>query len=169
MLVTLFHQTNKPIKSFVMKNLLLIPILAILLSSCSKTDTTSDPLADLSAKTNIVVQSDWKITQYTDSGTDETSSFSAYRFKFNLDGTFIASSATETFNGTWLLAQGNTSPDDSGNNSADDKLNKLTISISGNKLMDKLNHKWLTDQITSSEIWLRDDNIASNEILRFGK
>ena len=152
-----------------MKKLLLIPALAILFASCSKNDTTSDPVADLSTKTNMVVQSDWKITQVTDSGKDETADFADYRFKFNTDGTFVAVSSTATFNGTWSLAQGSTSPDDSGNVSADDKLNKLTISISGNKQMDKLSHKWLTDKITATEIWLRDDNLASNEIVRFGK
>lgn len=152
-----------------MKKLFLLPVLALFFASCSNNDTTSDPVADLTTKTNMVVQSNWTITQYTDSGKDETSDFSGYKFTFNTDGTFVAVSSSATFNGTWTLAQGSSSPDDSGNNSADDKLNKLTISITGNKQMDNLSHKWLTDKITATEIWLRDDNVASNEILRFGK
>ncbi len=152
-----------------MKTFLLLPALAIFFASCSNSDSTSDPVADLSTKTNMVVQSDWIVTQYTDSGKDETTDYSGYKYKFNTDGTFVAVSSTATYNGTWLLAQGSNSPDDSGNNSTDDNLNKLTISISGNKQMDHLSHKWLTDKITATEIWLRDDNVASNEILRFGK
>lgn len=152
-----------------MKTLLLIPALAILIASCSNSDTTSDPVADLTTKTNMVVQSDWSITQYTDSGKDETSDYSGYRFKFNTDGTFVAVSAMATFNGTWSLTQGSNSPDDSGNNPGDDNLSRLTITISGNKLMEDLSHKWLTDKITATEIWLRDDNAASNEVLKFGK
>ena len=152
-----------------MKTFLILPVLAILLASCSNSDTTSDPVADLSTKTNMVVQSDWVVTQYTDSGKDETTDYSGYKFKFNTDGTFVAVSSAATFNGTWNLAPGSNSPDDSGNNSTDDKLNKLTISITGNKQMDHLSHKWLADKITATEIWLRDDNVASNEILRFGK
>jgi hypothetical protein len=35
--------------------------------------------------------------------------------------------------------------------------------------MDHLSHKWLAEKITATEIWLRDDNVTSNEILRFGK
>ena len=35
--------------------------------------------------------------------------------------------------------------------------------------MDHLSHKWLTEKITATEIWLRDDNVASNEVLRFAK
>lgn len=152
-----------------MKKLFLLPVLALFFASCSNNDTTSDPVADLTTKTNMVVQSNWTITQYTDSGKDETSDFSGYKFTFNTDGTFVAVSSSASFNGTWTLAQGSSSPDDSGNNSADDNLNKLTISITGNKQMDNLSHKWLTDKITATEIWLRDDNVASNEILRFGK
>jgi|GEM_PF-794994 len=152
-----------------MKTFLLLPALAIFFASCSNSDSTSDPVADLSTKTNMVVQSDWIVTQYTDSGKDETTDYSGYKYKFNTDGTFVAVSSTATYNGTWLLAQGSNSPDESGNNSTDDNLNKLTISISGNKQMDHLSHKWLTDKITATEIWLRDDNVASNEILRFGK
>jgi len=152
-----------------MKKIFLLPALALLFASCSKSDTNSDPVADLVAKTNMVAQSDWKITQVTDSGKDETADFSDYKFKFNADGTFVAISSVATYTGNWILAQGNSKPDDSGNISADDKLNKLTITVTGNKQMDKLSHKWLTDKITATEIWLRDDNAASNEILRFGK
>jgi hypothetical protein len=168
--VTLLHQIHQHnLKKYIMKTFLILPVLAILLASCSNSDTTSDPVADLSTKTNMVVQSDWVVTQYTDSGKDETTDYSGYKFKFNTDGTFVAVSSAATFNGTWNLAQGSNSPDDSGTNSTDDKLNKLTISITGNKQLDNLSHKWLADKITATEIWLRDDNVASNEILRFGK
>jgi hypothetical protein len=152
-----------------MKTLLITPLLAILIASCSKSDTTSDPSADLAVRAQMVAQSDWVVTQFTDSGSDQTANFNGYSFKFNTDGTFVAISTPETFTGTWLLSLGNSKPDDSGNISSDDKLNKLTIDISGNTLMKKVSHKWLVDKITTTEIWLRDDNIASNEILRFGK
>jgi hypothetical protein len=150
-----------------MKTLLILPVLAILVASCSKSDTTSDPVSDLTTKTNMVAQSNWTITQYTDSGKDETSDYSGYKFEFIPNGTFVAVSSIASFSGTWLLGQGNNSSDD--NVSADDKLNKLTINITGNKQMDHLSHKWLADKITATEIWLRDDNVASNELLRFSK
>lgn len=152
-----------------MKKLLIIPVLALIFASCSNSDTTSDPVADLSTKTNMVVQSDWIVTNYTDSGKNETSDFAGYTFSFNTDGTFTAVSASETFRGSWALSTGSSSPDDSGNISSDDNMDKLTITVSGNKLMDNLNHKWLAEKITATEIWLRDDNVASNESVRFGK
>jgi hypothetical protein len=152
-----------------MKNLILIPVLAILFSSCSNNDSTSDPIADLAIQNNIVIESDWTVHQFTDSGKDETSDYSGYKFKFNGDGTLVAISSIATYNGTWSMVQGSSSPDDSGNLSNDDKLNKLTISISGNKYMDHLSDKWLVDKLTETEIWLRDDNPVSNEILKLGK
>jgi hypothetical protein len=152
-----------------MKTLFLLPLLAILFASCSKTDTTSDPLADLATKAAMVVQSNWIITQFTDSGNDQTSIYSGYTFKFNTDGTFIAAASDTSFTGTWILELGSNKSDDNGNVSADDKLNRLTISINGSVLMNHLSHKWLCDKITATEIWLRDDNPASNEFLKFGK
>ena len=152
-----------------MKKIFLFPLLAILFASCSNSDTTSDPVADLSTKTNMVIQSDWKVTQYTDSGIDETGDFAGYSFTFNTDGSFVAVSPAATFTGSWALTLGSNSPDDSGNSTSDDNLDKLTITISGNKRMDDLSHKWLVEKITATEIWLRDDNVASNELIRFGK
>jgi len=152
-----------------MKVLFLLPAMALFFASCSNSDTTSDPAADLTTKTNMVAQKNWAITQYTDSGNDETTDYTGYTFSFNTDGTLVAVSATATYNGTWMLALPNTSPDDSGNDTTDDRFKKLTIAITGNQQMDHLSHKWLAEKITATEIWLRDDNVASNEILRFGK
>ena len=104
-----------------MKTILLLAIVAITFASCSKNETTSDPLADLTTNTNMVAQSDWKITQYTDSGNDETSDYTTYSFTFKTDGTFIAVSTDGTFNGTWALAAASTTPDDSGDDVGEDK------------------------------------------------
>jgi hypothetical protein len=117
----------------------------------------------------MVIQSDWKVTQYIDSGKDETGDFAGYSFTFNTDGSFTAVSSSATYTGSWILAAGSSSPDDSGNSTSDDNLDKLTITVSGNKQMDDLSHKWLVEKITATEIWLRDDNVASNELIRFGK
>ncbi len=152
-----------------MKTFILLPVLALLFASCSNSDTTSDPVADLTTQTNMVAQSDWSITRFTDSGNDETSDFTGYKFQFNADGTFVATSSEATFKGTWVLGVGETKPDDSGDDATDDKFNKLTITVAGNKQMEHLSHKWLAEKITATEIWLRDDNVASNELLRFGK
>ncbi|NVO20190.1 MAG: hypothetical protein HXX13_10840 [Bacteroidetes bacterium] len=109
------------------------------------------------------------MTQYSEPGTDQSAVYSAYRFQFNSDCTFVATSADTSFIGSRKLAKGTTKIDESGSVSAYDMLNKFKISVNGDKLMNKLSHKWLTDKITTTEIRLRDDNAASNEILRFDK
>lgn len=149
-----------------MKKLLIVPFILMLFIACTNSETTSDPKADLSAQTQMIMKNDWAVSYYLDSGKDETSDFNGYRFTFNPDGKFTATSGSNIFTGTWTILQGSSSPDDSGNHS-DDSLSRLTIRVSGNKQMDDLNHKWVVDKITETEIWLRDDNPASNEIIKF--
>lgn len=150
-----------------MKTLVLIPLLlvSLLVVSCSKSETT-DPAADLSANQKMVSTGDWKVTQYLDSGKDETSDFSLLSVSFNADGSIVVSDGTTTYTGTWTLASASSSSDDTG---YDDKNHKFTITIAGDKLMQKLSKKWLAVKVTETEIWLSDDNPASNEHLHFGR
>ena len=149
-----------------MKKLIYLPLLTlvILVVSCSKSETT-DPATDLTTQNNMVSTGDWKVTQYLDSGIDETSDFSGLNFSFNTDGTIVASSTTASFTGTWSLASQTGSDDPA----TDDKFHKFTIDVAGDKLMNKVSKKWLAEKVTATEIWLRDDNVLSNETLRFGK
>jgi hypothetical protein len=151
-----------------MKTLFLIPVLAILIASCSKNDTTSDPAADLTTNTNLVVQNNWVVTQYAEGGVDKTSDFAGYTFKFNADGSLVSVLADSTYKGTWVFGTGTSTYYGSGS-SSDDKSSKFIINIAGTNLLDHLSHKWLNLKLTATEIWLSDDNVASNEILRFGK
>lgn len=149
-----------------MKKLIYLPILALVLLtvSCSKSDTT-DPATDLSTQNNIVSAGDWKVTQYVNSGVDETADFSALSFSFNTDGSIVATSTATSFTGTWSLASSTGSDDPA----TDDKFHKFTIDVAGDKLMKKVSKKWLAEKVTATEIWLRDDNVLSNEFLHFGK
>lgn len=149
-----------------MKKLLFVPFILMLFIACTNSDTTSDPKADLAAQTQMIIKNDWVVSYYLDSGKDETSDFNGYRFTFNPDGKFTATFESNIYTGSWSLLEGSSSQDDSGNHS-DDSLSRLTISVSGNKQMDDLNHKWVVDKITETEIWLRDDNPTSNEIIKF--
>jgi hypothetical protein len=148
-----------------MKKLVLLPVLSalILFVSCSKTEST-DTASDLTSSNKMVSTGDWTVTQYLDSGKDETSDYSGFRFQFNQDGTFIAISTAVSFSGTWSLSQGSSS-----GSSPDDDSNRLNITITGSKLMDDVSKKWLVVKITENEIWLSDDNVTSNEHLRFGR
>jgi hypothetical protein len=150
-----------------MKTLVLFPLLlaTLFIVSCSKSETT-DPAADLTANNNMVSSGEWKVTQYLDSGKDETSDFSQLNVIFNTDGSIVVTNGSATYTGTWLLSSSSSSSDDT---LYDDKSHRFTITIAGDKLMQKLSKKWLSVKVTENEIWLSDDNPASNEHLHFGR
>jgi len=133
--------------------------LTISLASCSKSND-DNPAGNSTSKTDQV-SGNWTVTYYLDSGKDETSDFSGYSFAFSSGDLLQATSSVNNFTGTWRIGD-NSSDDDSSSN-------KLVIMISGNKAMDDLQDDWLILKITDTEIWLRDDNVSSNEELHFGR
>ena len=84
----------------------------------------------------------------------------------NTDGSIVVTNGSNTYSGTWLLSSSNSSSDDT---LYDDKSHRFTITIAGDKLMQKLSKKWLSVKVTENEIWLSDDNPSSNEHLHFGR
>lgn len=93
-----------------MRKLLLVGSLMLLMVSCKKDDVKQ--------KENIeaeVSNGTWKISYFSDSGTDETAKFTGYNFEFKSDGTLTASNGSNTYNGTWSVTDSNSnddSPDD---------------------------------------------------------
>jgi hypothetical protein len=138
---------------------LFILALTISLVSCSKSNDNN--VTPSNTDKTQQVSGNWTVTYYLDSGKDETSDFSGYSFAFNTPDVLLASSGSNSFTGTWRI--GDSSSDD------DSSSNKLVIMISGNKAMDDLSHDWLIEKITATEIWLKDDNVSSNEAIHFGR
>lgn len=133
--------------------------LTISLFSCSK--SYDNNVTPSSTNKTEQVTGNWTVTYYLDSGKDETGDFSGYNFAFNSSDVLLAVNGSSTFTGSWRIGD-NTSSDDSSSN-------RLVITISGDKAMDKLQHNWLIVKITDKEIWLKDDNISSNEEIHFGR
>jgi hypothetical protein len=131
--------------------------LTISLVSCSKSNDTNPS----STNKTDQVSGNWTVTYYLDSGKDETSDFSGYTFEFNSGDVLKATNTLNTYTGTWTI--GDRSSDD------DSSSNKLVITIAGNKAMDNLQHDWLIVKLTDTEIWLKDDNVSSNEEIHFGR
>jgi hypothetical protein len=144
-----------------MKTITTLFLLALTVSlvSCSKSNDVN-PSSSSTNKTEQV-SGNWTVTYYFDSGKDETSDYSGYSFAFNPDGSLQAMLGSSTFTGTWRIGDSSSSDDSSSN--------RLVISISGNKEMDHLQDDWLIEKLTDSQISLKDDNISSGEILRFGR
>lgn len=103
--------------------------LALMMVSCSEDtdDNAVDNFAQLSASIDeitdqVTAAGDWTITNFIDSGQNETADFNGYSFSFNADGSLVATNGTETINGTWSLSIDDDSDDDSSDDSSDDSL-----------------------------------------------
>jgi DNA/RNA endonuclease YhcR with UshA esterase domain len=138
---------------------ILLAFTAVIASSCSKDNsgTTTAQKSNLSSGA-------WTVSYFTDSGKDETSDFSGYSFSFNTGGTLTVTGAGTTFNGTWSIKSGSSS---GGYGSSDP--DKLIITISGDKQMDKVSKSWQIVKLNSTQIWLSDDNPSSAEVLYFAR
>jgi len=122
--------------------------LIILAASCSKSldNNTSD----------IAASGTWRVTLFTNSGTDETADFTGYTFTFSSNGTVAALKSGITQNGTW---------------SVDNSSGKFIINLgpkdNSNKPLGELTDDWKIISSSNSEIKLKDD--SNNELLTFGK
>lgn len=143
-----------------------IAIIAILLVSCSKKSETITPAApSVAEQKSMVVSTSWRVNYFTERGTDMTSDLAGYYFQFNSNGTLTATVAAAAYTGTWSLTQTNSKPDDSGHNSTPE--NKMNILVTGNKQMDEISEDWKILRLTSSEMWLSDDNVTSPKEIHF--
>jgi hypothetical protein len=151
---------------------LLLTIVAILAVSCKKeSQPVSTPAPTADNQKVVVASSAWKVSSFIEKGIDQTSDFSTYLFQFNSDGSAVANSTGIgiLYYGSWSLMQGSHSGyDDSGNHSSGDE-NKLIISLSGNHHMDEISEDWKIIKLTSSEMWLMDDNATSPKEIHFTK
>jgi len=90
----------------------------------------------------------WRITEFIDSGNDETNTFSGYDFTFNSNGELIASDGSNDFVGTWsLINEGNSS-------SLEDLELKINFDVTND--FEDLNDDWDFVTQTSTEIQLID-------------
>ncbi len=72
-------------------------------TACSDDDDNGQNNIDQQELTLRMQQGGWIITEYIDSGQDETNDFNGFTFSFNVDGTLVASSTATTYNGTWSV------------------------------------------------------------------
>ncbi|MFP9100890.1 hypothetical protein ACLI09_17725 [Flavobacterium sp. RHBU_24] len=86
-------------------------------TGCSDDDAVSNVNGNATAITNNMKSGTWRITNYVDSGNNETSDFTGYNFDFNDNGTLTASNGANTYSGSWLVTDSDSSDDD--NDSSD--------------------------------------------------
>lgn len=83
----------------------------MMLPSCtngSNDDSNNTPIQ------NQVQTGNWKITEFMDSGKEETSHFSGYTFTFAANGTLTATKSSNTHIGSWAVTDSNSQDDSPG-------------------------------------------------------
>jgi len=128
-----------------MKKLLLTSALFVslifLFSSCSKSDSGVVTPTTTSA---IIVQSNWRVTYFSDNGADGTSNYSGFGFTFVAGGNVTAANGLFSIPGTWSTYQ-------------DDNQNKLLLNFTNTlAVITALNHDWHIVEKTSTKLRMED-------------
>ena len=89
------------------KSILLVTLIGIFsLSSCKKKD---DKIKN--EMTDNIQSGSWRVTNFIDSGNDETNNFSGFNFTFNSSGQVTAINGSTTHTGTWSISDSNSNDD----------------------------------------------------------
>lgn len=138
------------------KSILLTTVFcSLLLAGCSKDNTNvTDNTAQIQQTQNFASAGNWRITNFNDSGQDETSHFEGYNFTFGDAGVLTATNGTNTLNGSWSVTDDSNSDDDSSN---DDDINfNIFFSVPDTNDFEDLNDDWHIVFTATTKIELRD-------------
>lgn len=128
-----------------------------LMSSMCSSDDDDNPNNNIQQIAQIednVQTGTWRVSNFIDSGENETSDFSGYDFTFNMDGSLVASNGTTTFTGTWSITDDSNSSDDS---SSDDDIDfNIFFPVPDSNDFEDLNDDWDIVSATSTRIELID-------------
>jgi len=133
-------------------SLLLMLSFSLMSSTCSSEDeVNSNNNSQTIQQIETLIQSDqWLITNYVDSGQDETNNFSGYSFTFGADNSLTANNGINTIVGTWSIIDSSSSDDDS-NSSDNIDFNIFFLSPSN---FNELSEDWEIVSRTNSKIEL---------------
>jgi hypothetical protein len=124
---------------------------------CSSDDddgSSNDNSQQISQIENNVESGTWRITNFNDSGQNETSDFNGYDFTFNSDGSLVATNGSNTLTGTWSVTDDSNSSDDS---SSDDDIDfNIFFPVPDDNDFEDLNDDWDVVTTTSTRIELID-------------
>lgn len=146
----------------------LAALLVVLLSACSndEDDNALNPEQAVMDIETHVLEGEWVISSYVDSGTDETSQFAEFTFGFTGDGVVSASSETDMLTGAWTVAE-----DDKGTEDPMDDTVDFTLffGVPDTNPFDNLNEDWEVVSYTSTQITLQDMEGGNSDTLIFSR
>ena len=136
---------------------LLMLSFTLMSSMCSNDDddgSSNNNNQQIAQIENTAESGTWRITNFNDSGENETSDFSGYDFSFNSDGSLVATNGTNTLTGTWSVTDDSNSSDDS---SSDDDIDfNIFFPVPDSNDFEDLNDDWDVVTTTSTRIELID-------------
>lgn len=128
-----------------LRNWVMIGLVAVTLTAC-KTDDDVKVMEEIEAN---VTQGTWKVSEFIDSGTDETAHFTGFSFTFGDNDVLTASNGTDTYTGTWSISDSNSNDD-----SADDLHFNILFNLTND--FEDLNDDWEIVSQSDSRIELTD-------------
>ena len=126
----------------------------VLLTTACTTDSENDEIAnlaqlqaDVTEISSTATTGPWSITNFVDSGKNETADFEGYGFSFNEDGSLVADNGNTSITGTWSV----TIDDNSNDDSNDDSSSNDNVDDCYNCTVEQL-----TEVLTACEDWFVD-------------
>ena len=95
------------------KIILIFVAISLFLACDSDRDDIALSAAESAQLNHIVQQGEWKISEYTQNGTDNTANYSDYIFAFEEENNLVVNSTSDVVNGTWRISNDSGSEFDS--------------------------------------------------------
>jgi len=122
------------ITTFFSRIFLSLGTLLVLLSCSSDNSVIGDNSVEIRQISDVAKSGTWRITNYIDSGKNETNDYAGYNFTFGDNGVLTASNGSNTITGTWSVTNDNSS---SSSNGID-----FNISLSSPPNFEELSDEW---------------------------
>lgn len=136
---------------------LLMLSFSLMSSMCSTDDddgSTNNNSQQIAEIESTAQSGAWRITNFNDSGQNETSDFNGYEFTFNTDGSLVATNGSNAITGTWSVTDDSNSNDDSSSN--DDIDFNIFFPVPESSDFEDLNDDWDIVSTSSTKIELID-------------
>ncbi|MCM8570016.1 hypothetical protein NE848_11545 [Gramella jeungdoensis] len=96
-----------------LKNVLILFSLSLILACDNDKDDIALSAAEAAQLNQIVMQGEWRISNYSSNGNDNTANYSDYIFVFEDDNNLSVTSPSDNINGTWRISNDSGSEFDS--------------------------------------------------------
>ena len=137
-----------------MKKIIYLTIVAMMFLGCSKDDNDTNgeiTSGDVEAIKSTAQSGEWHVSSYVDSGNDETTDYTGYRFTFGPNGVLGVTDGTTALSGAWSITTSDSGDDDSSDDDVD-----FNIIFNGSELFEELTDDWDIVKYSSSKIELFD-------------